>query len=79
MEKKELDYLLEDLKTTIFKDIFKKNRIKSNKVVLAQIKTEYFVFLKDMAKEIGTSKTQLINDAINLFIESYEEIYEMSI
>lgn len=79
MNSQELNCLLEDLKSTIFKDVFKKSRIKSNKVVLTQVNKDYFLFLKVLAKELGTSKTQLINDAINLFIESYEYLYDVSI
>lgn len=52
----------------------KNSRTKSSKVFITKINKDYDSFLEIMANEIGSSKTQIINDALTLFIESYDKL-----
>lgn len=74
MKSDELKLLLNNLKKTIFKDMAKNSRTKSSKVFITKINKDYDSFLEVMANEIGSSKTQIINDALTLFIESYDKL-----
>lgn len=74
MKSDELKLLLNNLKKSIFKDMAKNSRTKSSKVFITKINKDYDSFLEIMANEIGSSKTQIINDALTLFIESYDKL-----
>lgn len=74
MKSDELKLLLNNLKKSVFKDMAKNSRTKSSKVFITKINKDYDSFLEVMANEIGSSKTQIINDALTLFIESYEKL-----
>lgn len=70
-----LKRLLEKLESMPLVEIKKSNYVKSKKSFCLYIKKDDDLFLENFASQIGTSKTQLINNAIALFVESFERLF----
>ena len=70
-----LKRLLEKLNSLPSVEIKKSNPVKTKKLFCVYIKKANDDFLENFASQIESSKTQLINNAINLFIESFERLF----
>lgn len=70
-----LNKLLGKLNSIPMVESKKTNYVRSKKSVSLYIKKSNDIFLEDYAWKTGLSKTELINNAINLFIESFERLF----
>lgn len=75
MNKDGLKKVLKKLDSIPLVEVKKTKYVRSKKSVCLYIKKDDDIFLENYANQTNMSKTQLINNAINLFIESFERIF----
>lgn len=70
-----LKKVLEKLDSIPLVEVKRPKYVRSKKSVCLYIKKDDDIFLENYASQTSMSKTQLINNAVNLFIESFERLF----
>ena len=70
-----LKKVLEKLDSIQLVEVKRPKYVRSKKSVCLYIKKDDDIFLENYASQTSMSKTQLINNAVNLFIESFERLF----
>lgn len=75
MNENGLKKVLKKLDSIPLVEVKRPKYVRSKKSVCLYIKKDDDIFLENYASQTSMSKTQLINNAINLFIESFERLF----
>lgn len=75
MNKDGLNKLLKRIETISSVDTRRTYKNDNKKSFYLYLRKDYDFFLEEVAKQMKTSKTQLINNAIILYIESFERLF----
>ena len=70
-----LKKVLEKLDSIPLVEVKRPKYVRTKKSICLYIKKDNDIFLENYASKTSMSKTQLINNAINLFIESFERLF----